>query len=153
LPNVSVGLVSRVSITPRGAWPIEVGAVLWAPSSAGASDLGARFTLALGRLSTCPASATLGRTRLSACAGVELGALRGDGFGFPVAHQYERFVLNGSLTGRLGFRIASPFEAAAGLAVIVPVLRDRFTYINADQVHTDVFRMSAVAGSLDLLLG
>ena len=55
--------------------------------------------------------------------------------------------------GRLAQRIVGPLELALGLGLVVPFERVRFFYLDASGQEQELFRMSAVAGVVDVGLG
>ncbi|WP_437775877.1 hypothetical protein [Sorangium sp. So ce1097] len=152
LPSLGVAAALRARLTPPRFWPFEVGGAVWFPSEAATGAASTRFTWGEGFVSACPVS--LGSaTRLAACAGVRLGALRAGGLGFLVDRSDERLTAGGTLDARLTRRLVGPLTAGGGLGLIVPFVRDTFYYIDAQGQDREVFQMAPLAGTADVLLG
>ncbi|XXX80254.1 hypothetical protein WMF30_15920 [Sorangium sp. So ce134] len=152
LPAPGVAATVRARVTPPRFWSFEAGAAIWAPNEAEAGALAARFSWGEGFVSVCPVS--IGHeTRVSACAGVRLGAMSTAGFGFDLELAHERFTAGGALDVRLARRLFGPLTAGVGLGLIVPLVRDTFYYTDAQTEDRQVFRMAPLAGTADVLLG
>jgi hypothetical protein len=65
----------------------------------------------------------------------------------------NRLFLAGGLEARASVKLFGPVAARVGIAALVPIIRDRFTYSSAPGVETEAFRMSVVATTADLGLG
>jgi hypothetical protein len=85
LPRPAPGLLVRVGLLARRV-RAEVGAVHWfeRPARLPGEAIGGDLRLTAAQLMVCPRLA-LRRVELPVCAGVELGAMRGEGVGLPVA--------------------------------------------------------------------
>lgn len=156
LPALSAGATVRARLTPPQFIALELGAVLWAPneaSSGGPSGgFGTRFTFSEGIVAACPL--TIGTaTRLSMCAGARIGAMSTAGFGFDLALSDARATASGALDARLIQRIVGPLAAGVGLALVVPFVRDKFYYTDANGEDRGVFRMAPLAGAVELSVG
>ncbi|WP_437731250.1 hypothetical protein [Sorangium sp. So ce1335] len=152
LPSPGVAAALRARLTPPRFFSFEVGGAVWFPNEATTGASSTRFTWGEGFVSACPVS--LGsETRLSACAGVRLGALRVGGLGFRVDRSDERLTAGGALDVRLTRRLAGPLTVGGGLGLIVPFVRDTFYYIDAQDQDREVFQMAPLAGAADVLLG
>ncbi len=152
LPRVAGGVLIRSHIEPPRFWGFEVGGVLFPAVQATQGTAGASFQLAEAFLSTCPLTLHAFGAALSACAGVQAGAIHATGFGFSGASAEEQGLFNVAVEGRVRRRIVGPLVAGAGLGLVVPTLRTRFSIPStaADQV---LFTMAPVAGALNLSLG
>jgi len=150
LPRVAGGVLIRSHIEPTRFWGFEVGGVVFPAVQATLGTEGASFQLAEAFLSTCPLTLHAFGAALSACAGVQAGAIHATGMGFSGAEEVGLF--NVAVEGRVRRRIVGPLVAGAGLGLVVPTLRTRFSIPStaADQV---LFTMAPVAGALDLSLG
>ncbi|KYF67564.1 hypothetical protein [Sorangium cellulosum] len=152
LPSLGVAATVRARLTPPRFLSFEVGGVVWLPDEATSGASATRFSWGEGFVSACPVA--LGSaTRLSACAGVRLGALRVGGVGFSVDHADERLTAAGALDVRLTRRLVGPLTAGGGLGLIVPIVRDTFYYTDAQDQTREVFQMAPLAGTADVLLG
>ncbi|XXX73840.1 hypothetical protein WMF30_39960 [Sorangium sp. So ce134] len=152
LPSPGVAAAIRARLTPPRLWSFEVGGAVWFPNEATTGASSTRFSWGEGFVSACPVS--LGSaTRLSACAGARLGALRVSGLGFGVDRADERLTAGGALDVRLTRRLVGPVTAGGGVGLIVPLVRDRFFYIDAQGQNREVFQMAPLAGTADVLLG
>ena len=148
LPRVSAGVLIRSHVEPPRFWAFEVGGVLFPAVGAGPSAAGATFQLAEAFVSACPLTLHAFGAALSACAGVQLGALNASGFGLAAGTAQEQALFDVALEGRVRRRLVGPLVAAAGLGLAVPVLRERFSYLTQE-----LFTMAPVAGSVDLSVG
>ncbi|WP_438038905.1 hypothetical protein [Sorangium sp. So ce128] len=152
LPSPGIAAALRARLTPPRSWSFEVGGAIWLPSEATTGASSTRFSWGEGFVSACPVSLG-GETRLSACAGVRLGALQVGGLGFGVDRADERLTAGGALDVRLTRQLAGPLTVGGGLGLIVPIVRDTFYYIDAQGRDREVFRMAPLAGAADVLLG
>lgn len=154
VPSVGAGATLHVGVTPPRFWPFEAAALFTAPARTTSSDgVGGEFTLVTGRLSACPLSGVSGEWGYAACAGVELGSIRGRGTGLQVALEQEQWVANAALQGRAERRLFGPFFAGLHVGIAVPLLRARFFYVAGDGAEREVLVTAPVAGSADLSLG
>ncbi|WP_437996437.1 hypothetical protein WMF26_36050 [Sorangium sp. So ce185] len=152
LPSPGAAAAIRARLTPPRFWSFEVGGAVWFPNEATTGASSARFSWGEGFVSACPVS--LGSaTRLSACAGARLGALRVGGLGFGVDRADERLTAGGALDVRLTRRLVGPLTAGGGLGLIVPLVRDTFFYVDAQGRDREIFQMAPLAGTADVLLG
>ncbi|XXT16464.1 hypothetical protein WME94_40150 [Sorangium sp. So ce429] len=152
LPSPGVAAVIRARLAPPRFLSVEVGGAVWAPHETTTGAFTTRFSWGEGFVSACPVSIG-GATRLSACAGARLGALRVNGVGFGVDRTDERLTAGVTLDVRLVRRLFGPFTAGGGLGLIVPLVRDTFYYIDAQGRDREVFQMAPLAGTADVLLG
>ncbi|WP_437606211.1 hypothetical protein WMF20_35145 [Sorangium sp. So ce834] len=152
LPSPGAAAAIRARLTPPRFWSFEVGGAVWFPNEATTGASTTRFSWGEGFVSACPVS--LGSaTRLSACAGARLGALRVGGLGFGVDRADQRLTAGGALDVRLTRRLVGPLTAGGGLGLIVPLVRDTFYYIDAQGRDREIFQMAPLAGTADVLLG
>ncbi|WP_437935108.1 hypothetical protein [Sorangium sp. So ce341] len=152
LPSPGAAAAFRARLTPPRFWSFEVGGAVWFPNEAITGASSTRFSWGEGFVSACPVS--LGSaTRLSACAGARLGALRVGGLGFGVDRADERLTAGGALDVRLTRRLVGPLTAGGGFGLIVPLVRDTFFYVDAQGRDREIFQMAPLAGTADVLLG
>ncbi len=153
LPSAGVGVDLRLHVTPPG-WPVlEIGAAIFASQRVASGGLGADFRLSFVSIAVCPLTADRWGFSFSACAGVDVGAIRGGGFGFDISLEQEGIVVDPRAGGTVWRRLVGPLRAALDADLVVPVVRDQFYYAAVGGTKLDVFRMSAVAGSVDLAIG
>ena len=152
-PSPGIGGRFRLAVTPPGVFPFEVGADLFAPVRVEQEGVGLDVFVAQGHVRACPLTGTFTRWGLVACGGVDLGALRGGGFGFPVERAAELFMAGASLAGRVQVHLGPLFVVSLGLDLSVPFVRARFTYAAPEGGRRELFLTSPVAGSADLGLG
>ncbi|XXY52646.1 hypothetical protein WME91_16075 [Sorangium sp. So ce269] len=152
LPSPGVAAVIRARLTPPRFLSLEVGGAVWFPNETTTGASSTRFSWSEGFVSACPVSIG-SATRLSACAGARLGALRVNGIGFGVDRTDERLTAGITLDVRLARRLFGPLTAGGGLGLIAPLVRDTFYYIDAEGREREVFQMAPLAGTADVLLG
>ena len=148
LPRVSGGVLIRSHLEPPRFWAFEIGGVLFPAVGAEQGAAGATFQLAEAFASVCPLTLHAFGAALSACAGVQVGAINASGSGLAVGTAQEQALFDVAIEGRARRRLVGPLVAAAGLGLAVPVLRERFSYAN--QV---LFTMAPVAGTVDFSVG
>ena len=146
LPRVSGGVLIRSQIEPPRFWAFEIGGLLF-PAVQAQGTVSASFQLSEAFVSVCPLTLHAFGGGLSACAGLQVGSIRAAVLGVGATGQ-EQGVFNVALEGRARRRLVGPLVAAAGLGLVVPVLRERFSYGGQD-----LFTMAPLAGSVDLSLG
>jgi hypothetical protein len=152
LPHTAGGVLIRSHIEPPRFWGFEVGGVLFPSVTAQQGTVGATFQLAEAFVLTCPLTLHAFGGALSACAGLEAGAIHAEGFGFASAVGQDQGLVAAAIEGRVRRRIVGPLLAAAGLGLVVPFLRERFSYTTSGTPH-ELFLMAPVAGAVDLSLG
>jgi hypothetical protein len=152
LPMLGVGAAVRGWIQPPRRFSLHLGAVVWSPSSASPSDAGAELFGAEAFLTACPLQDAGDLVFYAACAGLQVGALRAVGFGYPVTLSQEQLLLNAVVEGRVRRRFLGTFTISGGIGVAVPFLRGRF-FATVGGAERDVFVVSPVIGSADLSLG
>ncbi len=153
LPDASPGLVLRIGVVPPRAWPIVLSGALWTESLAsvgGANSIG--FSLAYAGLGVCPIVARWRGAGLSACAGLDAGAMSTRGLADGAILVRRRFVIAaaGRIEGSLD--LGSRWFFGIGGGPSVPLVRDSFVYERGDATHL-VFRMASVAAAFDAGLG
>jgi len=100
----------------------------------------------------CPLTLRAFGAALSACAGVQVGSIHAVGSGLSQGSVQEQALFNVALEGRVRRRLVGPLVAGAGLGLVVPVVRTRFSYL-AQGAEQDLFTMTPVAGAVDLSVG
>jgi len=125
-PAVSVGLVpgfiapgvavSSLLEAPWFSWPIEANASFWPPHNVVREAGVGRLSLTQAGLALCPLNAFSSGSpwRLLGCAGAQAGAFLGEGQGFDVVKQQQRFVVQGELHGRAVVSLGGLFNLPGG---------------------------------------
>ena len=154
LPRPAPGMVLRVGVAARGAWPIVLDGALYREeeevAAPRAEPIG--FSLAYGGAALCPLGMERRRAAWRACAGLDAGLLSTRGLADGGILVHRRFVASatGRLEGTLYF--GRHFLVAAAVSVMVPLVRDSFDY-DRDGERTLVFRAPAAGATFDLGLG
>jgi hypothetical protein len=152
LPGVAGGVSIRSHVEPPRFWGFEVGGVVFPTVTAQQGNAGAKFHLAEAFVVVCPLTLHAFGGALSACAGLRAGAIHAEGFGYRGATAQEQGVVDAAIEGRVRRRIVGPLLAAAGIGLVVPFLREKFTYTTAGMTQP-LFQTFPVAGAVDLSLG
>jgi hypothetical protein len=125
LPGAAPALALAASVIWRGA-RLELGSGYWFPKTAHFVELpsiGANLSLAAAMLRAC-ATPRLGEVELPACAGLEIGGLRGTGFGVETVRTVDRVWIAVVLGPRVGIPLSDQLflwlEGDAVLALVRP---------------------------------
>lgn len=153
LPLPGLGVRVRAVITPPGVFPFELSGEIFAPVRAERDGAGVEVFFAQARLRACPLAREVGPWGLAACGGLDLGGLRGGGFGFAVERSAELFVPAAALAGRVQLRLGSVLRLSLGADLAVPFVRARFLTDAPDGQRRELFVTSPLSGSADLGLG
>jgi hypothetical protein len=161
LPGAAFAITLRGELTPPGLFPFEIGGAAFLDAHAtpaGApnpSPKGATLSLTYGMLGLCPLAWRSGGTRLAACAEIEFGALRAVGYGFATGSGVveDPPVVQATLAGRVARRLVGPLEIGLGLGLVVPLRPVSIYFVDAAGTREQLFRTSAVAGTVDAWLG
>lgn len=156
LPGVAVGLAADAIVDIPGLAPVHVIGAFWPNSTetAPGGDASGQFSLAYVGGGACPIGTRKPSLSLDGCGNAHLGLLRSNGAGFSVARDAEQHLYVAlSAEMRLSIRVFGPLRARAGLAGVVPLLRDRFTYRDTSGNQTEIFRQTPVVLSTEFGLG
>jgi hypothetical protein len=133
LPGAPLGAAVSLVFDPTWFWPIELEVAGFFNSSAEPEDERggqAKFSQLQASLMAC-APMVLRTLPTRACFGVQAGGLHAEGEGFAVNHDLWRPVVNG--VGRI-WVMWSPrggrFTLRLGGTVTVPIMRDRFVFVD-----------------------
>jgi hypothetical protein len=152
LPGVSASFGVRGEIDAPGFVPIAATVRLHAPSSAlVAGSQGGRFSATTGELAACPAWSR-GRIRLGGCVGLAGGAIQGDQVNLVDGNSHPRPLVLATLLPFAAVRLAGPLWARAEAGAWVPLLRERWGYVDARGVFEPVFRPAPVVPAAMLTL-
>lgn len=122
-----------------------------AVSATTASGTGGRFSAWTGELAVCPAWARP-RLRIGGCVGVEGGALSGVHVNLAAGDDHVRPLVLATLMPFLAVRLAGPVWARAGAGAWIPLLRERWGYLDARGTFEEVFRPAPVIPAATLTL-
>lgn len=153
LPGAAVGLTFRAELTPPSFLPIEVGGTFWLDGRADQAGRGSVLSLAYGQLGLCPLDVVRSRTRVVACAALEIGSIRAAGYGFHTSESAAQLLALGALEGRIARRIVGPVDLGLGVGVTVPFDRARFYYLDAGGAPRELYRLPPIAGVLAATVG
>ncbi|MEP7123193.1 MAG: hypothetical protein ABJE95_19855 [Byssovorax sp.] len=151
--SVGVGLQLHAHVKPPRGPSFELGSAFWLDSAVRTSHAEPAFSLAYGWLSVCPIDVDVQGSALSACAGVQLGALSVSAPALPSVYHQEELVFSIAAEARLRRRFLGPLLGSFGLGLAVPTVRDRFYFTDPAGTRHDVFQASPIAALLDLGLG
>jgi hypothetical protein len=158
LPSVAPGLEASGAVTPPGAWPIELGAIVTRRARAEEDGHGVDARLAIATLAVCPELLERERFRLQLCGGGAAGVLfvRSHGLGSDGGDDHPAGLLFGRVRGSV--RVTGGIHAALDLGMTVPLARRTMYYTALDpdtlQVKRhDLYSVEAVGWSASLGLG
>lgn len=155
MPETATALRGTVIVDPPRFWAVALSGTMWMDQSIAAERGGrADVALAYGGLALCPLATFGPRLSWRGCAGGQVGSLRTRGVGFDDAFADERLLVNATLEGAFGVRVAGPLLATAGLAFLVPLAKSELAYRTADGAQHQLFRAAplAITGELGLAL-
>jgi hypothetical protein len=161
VPSPYAGLYAGFILSPpflSFSKPLEVGVegygiLLLDAETPGAPGTKASFSTFLVGSGLCPVQFFERWGSFSVCGGGQLGAVRARGRGFDSDKNDLYFLFN--LTGglRASLFLLRPVVLRATLDGVLPLLRDRFSYLAADGTTQEIFRPSPLAIAATLGLG
>jgi hypothetical protein len=160
VPSPYAGLYAGFILTPPLGFqkPLEVGVegygwILLDTDASAAPGTKASFSTFLVGAGLCPFQFFQEWGSFSMCGGGQLGALRVRGRGFAPDQDDLHLLLN--LVGglRASIFVFRPVVVRATLDGVLPVLRDRFSYVAADGTTQEIFRPAPLAVAATLGLG
>jgi hypothetical protein len=150
LPHATLGVHVDALLTPPGWIPLEGYGALFPRDSTSQGAGHAGFTLAMVGGGLCPLHFLGERVLLYGCASGIAGILWIDGNGTSTG---PSAVLAAELEARLSVHVGGPFVARFGVEGILPILRDNDFYSPSGVTAVELYRMTVVAGTVDLGLG
>jgi hypothetical protein len=152
LPFATPGIETAARLVLGGHFIARLGASLWIPQRAGLTGRpeGAWLTLAALTAEGCRSERLMPALALLACAGAEPAVLFSQGSGLDIEHSDRRTVLDVVADGRISVRLGPVTWAALGGRLGVPLVRNEFVAVLADQRKIPVFRSPPVDGSASL---
>ncbi|HEY0463597.1 MAG TPA: hypothetical protein VGC79_05285, partial [Polyangiaceae bacterium] len=151
VPNVAIGLYVRGRALPP-AWPIGIeleGAYFPAQNVAAQPGKGADFRAFQLGAGVCSRPKRARRFGASVCAGAEIGAITGQGYGFLSNPKFSTLTFALTARGALWFRVLPPLALVLGPNLAVPLKRDYFETKTGDSSEP-LFRMSAIGLGFEL---
>jgi hypothetical protein len=154
LPGVSLAGELRLFVAPPIGPGFYAGFGFWPQSKATVADQQrADIGAWIAALGVCPLTWSSGSRQLDLCAGGELGRMHASGFGFVTSWSRNRWILDLAAGGQGRQKIAGGLFVELGVRAVVPLLRNRVAYANADGTSQKVFEMAPVAAVGHLGLG
>ncbi|MEI9949933.1 MAG: hypothetical protein WDO74_13375 [Pseudomonadota bacterium] len=151
VPNLAAGLYLRGrALPPALPLGIEVeGAYFPSKRVEALPGKGADFTAFYLGAGLCSRPRRASRLSASLCAGSEVGALAGQGYGFSSTPSFRTLTFALAARGVLWFRVLKPLAVVLGPSVAVPLKRDYFE-IETAEGSEPLFRMSAIGFGFNL---
>ena len=149
LPGAAFGGEVVLGVRPPHFIELRLRPAALLPQSAHAPapDRGGRFSLLSIAFDACPLEHTLGRLRLSGCAGQRVGRVLADGFGYRRnASSAELYYALGISAGAV-FWVARPVGVRLGLELEAPLTRDKYFSVGSGGERLEIFRPSPVVGA------
>jgi hypothetical protein len=144
LPGVSLGfgLVSEVEL--RSLWPIVLSGHQWPTSRTVGGSSGGELSAYTFGAATCPFMLSRDSWAIFACTGASGGEVNSAGIGLDRPRSQARAYVQIDAQVGLRLRVADHLVTRLGLGVGFPLLRDDYTYGQADGIVQEVFVTSAV---------
>jgi hypothetical protein len=154
LPGAPLGASASFVFDLVGFWPIEleVGGIFYSKAEAQGGGA-ARFYQAHGGAFVC-APLTIRNIPFRACFGAVVGGVHFSGRDFFVNHQDWRLIVHAA--GRIWAMWSpreGPFMFRIGVTVLVPIMQDRYTYIDQTGATQVLVEPEIVGASFDFGIG
>ena len=151
VPNWAAGVFVRGrALPPRLPLGIELEGVYFPSKRLEAlPGKGADFTSFYLGTGLCSRPKRASRLSASWCAGVQVGMIAGQGYGFEVKPSFRTLTVALAARGALWFRVLRPLAVVLGPSLAVPLKRDYFETETADGSEA-LFRMSAIGLGFNL---
>jgi hypothetical protein len=143
LPSPSVAIAAAIVVDPRRLPAIEISGSSWLEREERSAGGGARVDLVAAGLAMCPAFPSL--RGLGACAGIDVGRMRGEGFGFSPSQSQSETMAQARLVLRLELPLTAPVFVRVAAGASIPLIRPRF-YVTDGMSRREVFQSTRVAG-------
>jgi hypothetical protein len=151
LPGVVASFGARGELAVAGFVPIAVTLRVHAPSSVVVAEVGGRFDAWTAELAACPAWSR-GRLRLGGCVGLGGGAIEGSYVNLLDGETHVRPLVLATLLPFAAVRLAGPVWIRAEGGAWVPLLRERWGYLDPSGMFAEVFRPAPVVPAATLTL-
>jgi hypothetical protein len=148
-PVAAPGMETAARFALGASFTARFGAAFWMPvrgSLAGRSE-GTWLTLIALELQACRSQRLFPALALLACAGAEPGLLTSQGTGLDVEQNNGHGVFDLVAEGRVAVRLGATTWAAIGAKLNVPLARNDFVAVLADQSRAPIFRAPPLGGS------
>ncbi len=171
LPKMAFGVTALGQVRIGEFWPIDFGVAYFFDNDQELSDREidlrinplvivpfpgegslTTFSSAELKVALCPFEQRMRTGSLFACAGVQGGLLFASPSGFIDEGDEMRGLFNVDLYARLRFRLADRIAVTYSAGVFIPVVRDRFGYVDGEGDFREQFRLPVVGGRLDAAL-
>lgn len=151
VPNVAAGLhVRGRALPPRLPFGIELmGAYFPAKRLEAAPGKGADFSVFYAGAGLCSRASRTSRIAGVLCAGAQLGAIAGQGYGFDSTPSFQTFTLALAARGAVWFRPRTSLAIVLGPSLFVPLKRDHFETTTAAGID-ELFRAHRLGLGFDL---
>jgi hypothetical protein len=152
LPGPGIGVLGEgILVPPPGSFGIEVYGAAWLDQTVTAGPGTATFWLGYVGGGFCPLVLHGHLLDAFGCLSAQLGYL--ESYGPTTTPNQGQVHLAAALELRASIHLVGPLTARAGLLGLVPVIRNQFVYDEAGAATGNLYRMNAVAATLDLGLG
>ena len=151
LPGLGASFGARGELAVTRLVPIAATLRNHAPSSAVVAQAGGRFSAWTAELAACPAWAS-SRVRLGGCAGLGGGVIEGSYLNLLDGQSHVRPLVLATLLPFAAVRLAGPVWLRAEGGAWVPLLRERWGYIDPSGMFDEVFRPAPVVPAAALTL-
>jgi len=155
LPRAALGALGSVRLSPQsGLAGIDVLARYLVKQDVDlAANVGGSFSASSVELAGFWAPLRGRKLVLSAAAGAELGLLNANGRNFAVTNDYRQsLIVNATLDGELGFRLAERFALLLRLGLKLPLARDNFEG-QVDSKVVKIFKPYAAIADVSVSVG
>jgi hypothetical protein len=151
VPDLAPGVFARGrALPPELPFAVELeGAYFPTKSLESSPGKGADLTLFYAGAAICSRPPRTSRLRASLCAGADVGAVAGQGYGFTTTPRFRTWTYALAAKGRLGFSLIPELAVVVGPDLSVPLRRDRFEVAPVTGTE-QLFRMSAVGLGFEL---
>jgi hypothetical protein len=145
LPGYVAAFSVRGEIAVAGFVPIALALRVHAPSTGLVPGLGVggKFTAVTGEIAACPAWSG-DRVRLGACVGMGSGGIEGAYVNLAEGEVHVRPLAFASLLPFASVRVTGWFRIRTEAGVWVPLLRERWGYLDPQGVFEEIFRPAPV---------
>lgn len=138
LPKLALGAALSGELKPTAAWPTtRLSFTGWLPQRAAIDGAGARFMAFQAALAICPGLLRAAPVSLTACIGVELGALHAQALGLSPAHAPSRLLASVPLEADLSIHLFTHLALRIGFNLSLNAFRPAF-YLEDEQAQRQV---------------
>ena len=153
LPGAVPGLGVGVGLRSPGGWRLELELAAFAEATAGDGTGETSLRWVAAALAACAPGLRPGGWQLTACAGLEIGAVGAEGAGFTRNRRDRQLLIDGLGRLRVERRLAGPAFLVLGVTGRLAVLRPRFGYEDEAGRFQPLYQPSLAAATVELGLG